>query len=297
MIEIFGRILFGGIFALIYFIILAVTTLIIYFILKKKALIKNTLIIVAVWIIFCMFLPGSITFDPGGYEGPVLGIQLAFIGSLSIIISNLFKKKWITLGLLIALSIYSIALISTGAETCSNWDLGCMAKLGIFFGDTSLCNNHYRCISQIARASPEIVDENICLKVEEKLIGECYHDIAIAKKRINLCDKITGEPEWSTDECKYFVSAGIKDLTFCNNLNETVDKDTCYRTYASENLDASICNKLTYQKEDCVELVNFNKEFKENMEKMRGKDILERIWRILANIIALILIYLILRKA
>jgi len=299
--------LFSLVFYLIYFIFFAVVCSALYLIFKKKEKIKITLIIVAVWIAFCMFLPGSITFDPGGYEGPLLGWQLILLGPSIIILLNLFEnKKWFILGALLILSLYSVVLIGAGIEDdCSHGYNRCMASL---LNEPSLCKGNFLCMSQIIRESPETassIDYPICTTQGKGGINDCYLQLAIAKKDIDGCSKMinTATAEMSEevklraeeirlDEikgCQFYVSAKLNDISFCNNLNETSDKDRCYFVFASENSDLSICNKISYMKENCIDIVS--------NPIIERDDTFARIALILLNIIVLVSIYLILKKS
>ncbi len=129
----------------------------------------------------------------------------------------------------------------------------CYLETAILAEDYSACgkvtNAHQKtyCFSQIAAGTGNLtVCEKLGLEFNDNFsrkvfTGNCYEELAKAKKDPSICEKI----ELDRDLCYQKVALSKKDEGLCAKVERVPDMDQCYRELAIEMLDLSICEKIT----------------------------------------------------
>jgi len=110
------------------------------------------------------------------------------------------------------------------------------------------------CYTDLAVANQDPI---ICNKLSDKfgVKDNCLISVAIDKKEISICDKIT--IQYSKDYCYSKIGAAKQDLSICSSIRKEFEKDFCYSDIAIAKQDLKICEYVvdSLNKDSCIEKI------------------------------------------
>ena len=87
-------------------------------------------------------------------------------------------------------------------------------------------------------------DVSLCRKISAQDIrNPCYNSASFKLKDPSICKEILGDQHLS-DLCYTNAAIAKFDVSFCNNIVSTSQKDFCYEEIAKKKKDPSICNDI-----------------------------------------------------
>ncbi len=146
--------------------------------------------------------------------------------------------------------------IETNLSQCDGYNA--IGKAECYIDLAELYNDSRICDAMITEAGYEfqkdncyfqvgirVLDYHICEKIIdiETFGSDCYSSIAAEKKDLSICDQISLSNE--KENCYSRVAGSKKDPTICEKIKEGWKKDDCYAGVAIARKDPRLCNKIS----------------------------------------------------
>lgn len=163
----------------------------------------------------------------------------------------------------------------------------CMTSLGIKAKDRTICGKNQNCLLGYATSHP---NENCALYDKKSLQNVCFYTKAHFSHERKYCDFIETK-NWKDESCSkapsnkdaftacylnqykclWGVSDQASDVSICDSMEDSFEKDVCYMSYAIKTSNQDICSKMKgtdWPKSPtlCQEVVRqpFPEKYKEN---------------------------------